>query len=174
MVTNINKLAYFFKGHYQSTTSTVKKRKFFNCLSSTGWRPSGDASVCHSDWSAVWTPSGPCPDQGGLGQCLCRTARYFGEAGERVLLGASQLGADLSLPTHSTNRSRRTSQSVHQTLHWSSPRELIFFSSLKACWPALESAELPLHSPLNATGLVSQPKIEASKGENDVRGIPQF
>lgn len=105
---------------------------------------------------------------------MCRTARYFGEAGERVLLGASQLGEDLSLPTHSTNRSRRTSQSVHQTLHWSSPRELIFFSSLKACWPALESAELPLHSPLNATGLVSQPKIEAPKGENDVRGIPQF
>lgn len=62
-----------------------------------GRGPSGDASVCCPDRSAVRTPGGPGPHQGGFSQCLCRTARDLGEPGARVLLGARLLGAALEL-----------------------------------------------------------------------------
>ena len=107
----------------------------------TGRGPPGDASVCHSDWSAVRTPGGPGPDQGGLSQCLCRAERYFGKAGARVLLGAPQLGADLNIPSFISQKSFSANL----------PNPALGFSwwadSLplpKACWPARVSNGLPL------------------------------
>lgn len=67
-------------------------------LTRAGRGPPGDASVCHPDGSAVRTPGGPGPDKGGLGQCLCGTARGPGAAGARGFLGAPQLGAELNSP----------------------------------------------------------------------------
>lgn len=62
----------------------------------TGRRPAGNASVCPPDRPAVRTHGGPGPDQRGLCQCLCRAAGHFGATGAWVLLGASQLGAELN------------------------------------------------------------------------------
>lgn len=67
-------------------------------LSAIGRRSPRDAPVGGSDRSAVRTPGGPDPGQGGLGQRLCRTPRYPGKAGAGILLGTSQLGADLNIP----------------------------------------------------------------------------
>lgn len=68
-------------------------------LARAGRGPPGDAAVCHPDGSAVRTPGGPGPDKGGLGQCLCGTARGPGAAGARGLLGAPQLGEELNSPS---------------------------------------------------------------------------
>lgn len=106
----------------------------------TGRGPPGDASVCHPDRSAVRTPGGPGPDQGGLSQCLCRTTRYLGKAGARVFLGARQLGADLN--------SRRTwLGGLVKNFITKPPKSCtrpLLMSLKKVCWPAWESAELPL------------------------------
>ena len=111
----------------------------FHLLSATGRRPPGDASVCHPDRSAVWTPGGPGPDQGGLSQCLCRTARYLGKAGARVLLGACQLGAEPDLKPVCILQKNFTTHPP-KILHWSSPHELI-----------------PLFPPPQKKGLLAQP-----------------
>ena len=111
----------------------------FHLLSATGRRPPGDASVCHPDRSAVWTPGGPGPDQGGLSQCLCRTARYLGKAGARVLLGACQLGAEPDLKPVCILQKNFTTHPP-KILHWSSPHELIPLfppPKKKACWHSL-------------------------------------
>ena len=85
---------------------------------STGRGAAGDAPVGHSDRSAVRTPGGPGPDQGGLGQRLCRAARHLGKAGARVFLGACLLGTNLN----QNASTRRTSHPSHPNApHPSSP-----------------------------------------------------
>lgn len=115
----------------------------FLLLSATGRRPPRDASVRHPDRPAVWTPGGPSPNQGGLSQCLCRTARYLGKAGARVLLGACLLGAksDLSpvciLPERTLQPTHPKSCTGSLLLSWypfSPPPEKARWHSLGVCW----------------------------------------
>lgn len=102
----------------------------------TGWRPPGDASVCHPDRSAAWTPGGPGPDQRRLCQCLCRTAGYPGKVGARDVLGTSQLGPDLNPTTSNLFTGplpRRDdpppAYKPNQTLKWRQSQRIPQFSS---------------------------------------------
>lgn len=118
-----------------------------------GWGYAGDASVCSSDRPAVWTPGGPTPDQGGLSQCLCRTARYTGKAGARILLGACGLGSDLNrnLPVESPTRN------FAALLSWMSSPHLLMNTFL---------------FPLRGLRDDTQPQPEGAKGEDDVSDRP--